>query len=136
VKRTLPLHAKRSLIAIVDDDQSVRDSVGSLLRAAGFEIGLFESAESFLKSDDVGDVTCLILDLRMPGLSGLELQHRLNEMNASIPIIFGTADLDERARTTALGSGAAAYLYKPFTAETLFAAICRALDQRVSSALT
>jgi FixJ family two-component response regulator len=78
-----------ALVGIVDDDESVRDSISSLLRSAGFKTASFESAEAFLDSDHTIEPDCLVLDVRMPGLSGLELQSQLQDRNNLIPIIFG-----------------------------------------------
>ena len=83
--------AKHAFISIVDDDESVRESVSSLVRSTGFGTRVFASAEEFLNSAHLRDTACLILDLRMPGMSGLELQRRLSDADYRIPIIFITA---------------------------------------------
>jgi FixJ family two-component response regulator len=113
---------KTRLIGIVDDDASVREAISSLLRSAGFASAQFASGEAFLSSDRLQDVECLILDLLMPGLSGLEVQERLAGMNWRPPIIFATAHVDEGIGSPAF-SGAAAVLQKPFSHETLIDAI-------------
>lgn len=116
------------IIGIVDDDEPVRDSISSLVRSAGYRTALFDSAEAFLQSDDMRDAACLILDIRMPGMSGLELQRRLSDMKRSIPIVFLTAHGDDELRARALGQGAAAFLLKPFADEALLSAIRSALE--------
>ena len=112
-----------ALVGIVDDDESVRDSISSLLRSAGFKTAAFESAEAFLKSDHKSDPDCLVLDVRMPGLSGLELQSQLQDRNNLIPIIFVTAHTEEEVRAKAIQQGATAFLNKPFSDEVLLGAI-------------
>jgi FixJ family two-component response regulator len=117
-----------SLISVVDDDDSVRESLQCLIRSFGFAVGAFASAEEFLKSDHLRDTRCLILDVRMPGMNGIELQRRLVASHFGIPVIFITAHGDERARSQALRDGAVAYLLKPFTEEALLNAIHAALE--------
>lgn len=111
------------LIAIVDDDDSLRKSLDNLLRSVGFRTQGFASAEAFLSSTHIHDTTCLILDVRMPGMSGLELQHQLVATNWRIPIIFVTAHVDDDARAQALAAGAVDFLYKPFREEALLNAL-------------
>lgn len=120
----------RTQITIIDDDDSVRESLYGLIRSAGFAAGSFASAEEFLSSDSLERTQILILDVRMPGMDGLELQGRLREINCSIPIIFITAHDEEKARTLALRNGAIGFLLKPFSEEMLMAAIYAALKQR------
>jgi FixJ family two-component response regulator len=117
------------LIAIVDDDNSMRSSLDNLLRSVGFRTQGFSSAEAFLSSQQVHDTACLILDVRMPGMSGLELQRQLGAANWHIPIIFVTAHADDDARARALEAGAVDFLYKPFHEEELFNAIDTALKR-------
>jgi len=117
------------LIAIVDDDDSLRKSLDNLLRSVGFRTQGFSSAEAFLSSNHIPDLTCLILDMRMPGMSGLELQLQLGAANWSIPIIFVTAQADDDARARALTAGAVDFLYKPFREEALLDAIDTALKR-------
>jgi FixJ family two-component response regulator len=112
-----------SLIGIVDDDESVRDSISSLLRSVGYKTAVFSSAETFLDSTGMGQTGCLVLDIRMPGLSGLELQSRLAHMKCSIPVIIVSAHSDEKIRAQALGGGAIAFFGKPFNDEALLGAI-------------
>jgi FixJ family two-component response regulator len=111
------------LICIVDDDQAMCESVGSLVRAAGFHAAAFASATAFLESSDIGRAGCLVLDVNMPGLSGLDLQRKLREANNSIPVVFLSGDMRERERETALRQGAIAFLGKPFDGDTLLGAI-------------
>ena len=121
--------AKPSLISIVDDDESVRESVSSLVRSAGFGTRVFASAEEFLNSAHLRDTVCLILDLRMPGMSGLDLQRRLSDADHRIPIIFITAQRDEGDRMQALKAGAVDFLYKPFSEKALLKAVDTALQR-------
>jgi FixJ family two-component response regulator len=116
------------LIGIVDDDQSVRDSISSLVRSTGFRSATFESAEAILNSESRYEADCLILDVRMPGLSGLGLQSRLAEVKCTTPIIFITAHSSEEERDQALRRGAIAFLGKPFGEEALLSAIQSALE--------
>ena len=116
-----------SLISIVDDDDSLRNSLNNLIRSVGFGVQGFSSAEAFLSSNQLHDTACLILDVRMPGMSGLELQRQLVTTNCGIPIIFITSHGDDNARTQALEAGAVDFLYKPFREEALLDAIYKAL---------
>ena len=116
-----------SLISVVDDDDSVRESLSGLMRSVGFGVTVFASAEEFLNSSHLSDTNCLILDVRMPGMNGLELQRRLAASHRSIPVIFITAHGDEEARVRALNGGAVEYLLKPFSEEALLKAIDTAL---------
>ena len=119
-----------SLISIVDDDDSVRESLSGLIRSVGFGVMVFASAEELLTSDRLPDTDCLILDVRMPGMNGLELQRRLAASHMSIPVIFITAHGDEEARVRALNGGAVEYLLKPFSEEALLKAIDTALKSK------
>ena len=116
-----------ALISIVDDDESIREAIQSLLRSVGFRAKTFASAEQFLQSDQIENTACLILDVRMPGMSGLELQRRLMATQCRIPIVFVTAHGDEEARSRALREGAMEFLLKPFSEEALLNAIQAAL---------
>jgi FixJ family two-component response regulator len=118
------------LIAIVDDDDSVRESLSGLIRSVGFGTMVFASAEEFLSSNRLLDTNCLILDVRMPGMNGLELQRRLAASHTSIPVIFITAHGDEEARVRALNGGAVEYLLKPFSEEALLKAMDIALKSK------
>ena len=119
-----------AVIGIVDDDESVRDSISSLLRSAGYKTESFESAEAYLNSDRASEPNCLLLDVRMPGLSGLQLQSELNHQKVSIPVIFITAHPDEQVRERALSEGAVAVLGKPFNDEVLLGAIDSAVGSK------
>jgi FixJ family two-component response regulator len=117
------------LITIVDDDDALRNSLDNLLRSAGFRAQGFSSAEAFLRSDQARETACLILDVRMPGMNGLELQRQMLAANWPIPIIFMTAHADVEARARASAAGAVAFLYKPCREDDLLHAIDVALTQ-------
>ena len=106
--------AGASLISIVDDDASLRFLLASLIRSAGFQALSFASAEAFLSSTQARDSRCLITDVRMPGMNGLELQRHIVAANWRLPIIFITSYADDDARAAALEAGAAGFLCKPF----------------------
>jgi FixJ family two-component response regulator len=106
---------ERALVSVVDDDESVRESLPDLLREFGFAARAFSSAEEFLSSDCVGQTRCLILDLVMPAMNGLDLQQELKSRGKKIPIIFITAQKDEDIHQQALNEGAVDFLYKPFS---------------------
>jgi FixJ family two-component response regulator len=112
-----------ALISIVDDDISVRRSTRRLLRSAGFRAEAFESAEEFLTSERAGETACLILDLRMPGMNGLQLQRRLAEGSNLVPIIFISARSSADEERQALQAGAVQFMQKPVNKEVLLAAI-------------
>ena len=118
-----------TVISVVDDDESVRQSLGGLMRSVGFGVKVFSSAEEFLNSDDPRETSCLILDVRMPGMDGFELQRRLEAGQYEIPVIFITAHGDEELRQRALIAGAVDYLLKPFTEEALLSAVEAALKK-------
>jgi FixJ family two-component response regulator len=101
------------MISIVDDDPSVRVALDGLVRSVGYRVATFASAEEFLQSDQVGETSCLISDVQMPGLDGLELQSALIARGNRTPLIFVTAYRDERVRHRALEAGAAGFLTKP-----------------------
>ena len=115
------------LMAIVDDDDALRTSLDNLLRSVGFRAQGFSSAEAFLRSQHVHATACLILDVRMAGMNGLELQRQIVAANWQIPIIFITSHVDDEARAQALAAGAVAFLYKPCREEDLLQAIDAAL---------
>jgi FixJ family two-component response regulator len=119
--------AAAPLIAIVDDDDSLRNSLNNLIRSVGFRAEGFSSAEAFLNANQLHDTACLILDVRMPGMNGLDLQRQLVATNCRIPIIFITSHGDGDARARALAAGAVDFLYKPFREEALLKAIDSAL---------
>lgn len=116
------------VVAIVDDDESIRYALHGLMQAAGFPVLTFASAEEFLNSGEEEHTACLIADIRMPGMSGLELQSKLNEERHRIPIIFITAIGDERVRMKALRAGAVEFLTKPFDDEALLDSVRAALN--------
>jgi FixJ family two-component response regulator len=117
------MNAMRPLVTIVDDDESVRESLPDLLVECGFSVRAFSSAEEFLTSDCVGVAGCLILDMAMPGMSGLDLQCELSRSGRFIPIVFITASRDDVARDLVLSRGAVDCLYKPFSDSVLLAAL-------------
>jgi FixJ family two-component response regulator len=116
------------LVAIVDDDESVRSALQGLMKAVGLPAQSFASAEEFLESGRHQDTGCLIADIRMPGMSGLELQATLNADHCTIPIIFITAHGDEKMRMQALRAGAVEFVAKPFDDEALVASVRAALE--------
>jgi FixJ family two-component response regulator len=122
---------KIGVIAIVDDDEPLREALGSVLKAAGFSIETFASAEEFLDSPHRQMIACLILDVRLPGMSGVELQRHLMEANSSLPIIFVTAHGDASLRELVMEAGAAGFLNKPVRSEALLKEI-RAAMQRTA----
>jgi FixJ family two-component response regulator len=117
------------LIYVVDDDSAVRDALGLLLRSVDLQCTLFESALAFLDAYDPDRHSCLVADIRMPGLSGLELQERLNEQRADVPIIFITGHGDVPMAVNAMKSGAADFIQKPFRDQDLLDRIHKALEQ-------
>jgi len=119
---------ERSLVSVVDDDESVRESLPDLLREFGFAARAFSSAEEFLASDCVGQTRCLILDIAMPGMSGPELHQELRRRRQEIPIVFITARRDETIRPRALEEGAVECLFKPFSDTSLLEALKTALQ--------
>ena len=117
-----------ALIAIVDDDASVCEALESLLKSIGFRTASFTSARSFLDSSELPNVSCVVLDVSMPNMNGLELQRHLAGTNP-IPIIFITAHRDEKTRDRALRAGAISFLNKPFSDEALIDSLQSALDE-------
>jgi FixJ family two-component response regulator len=118
---------KRPLISVVDDDESVRESLPDLLREFGFEAQTFSSAEEFLTSEAVADTNCLLLDVAMPGMSGPDLQRELKLREQSIPIVFITAQRDATVRPRLIAEGAVECLFKPFEPTDLLQALNTAL---------
>jgi FixJ family two-component response regulator len=121
--------ANRPIVSIVDDDESVREATINLMRAAGFSPEAFPCADDFLKSESRGRTDCLIADLHMPGMSGLELHGRLVQSGNAIPTILITAYPDEKIRASAVQAGIVGYLTKPFNANELLDCIHSALNQ-------
>lgn len=117
----------RPLVAVVDDDESVRESLPDLLRELGFAARAFSSAEEFLASDSIAEARCLILDIAMPGMNGLDLQRELKLRGQKIPIIFITAQKNEVVRALVFEQGAAEFLFKPFSDMALLDALNKAL---------
>ena len=113
----------RSLVSIVDDDESVRESLPDLIKEFGFASQTFSSAEEFLASDGIARTQCLILDVSMPGMCGPELQKELNRRNVRIPIIFITGQRDEVLRSRLIAQGATADLIKPFSDAAMLEAL-------------
>ena|SRR5919108_5561138 len=114
---------ERPLVSVVDDDESVRESLPDLLREFGFAASTFSSAKEFLLSETVGQTKCLILDVAMPDMTGLELQQELKRRGQSIPIVFITGQRDEDLRNQALKQGAMNFLHKPFSDTALLEAL-------------
>ena len=123
--------AKKPLISIVDDDASVREGTVDLIQAIGFAAEAFEGASDFLNSDRINGTSCLIADVRMPGMTGLELHDRLVETGRSIPTILLTAYPNGRDRERALRAGVICYLAKPYNQDDLLECIRSALEARV-----
>jgi FixJ family two-component response regulator len=120
------------VISIVDDDELFRDAISRLLRSLGYATAAFASAEEFLQSGRAGDTACLVSDVQMPGMSGLELQDLLKARGARLPIIFVTAFPETEARQRALAGGALGFLDKPFSEEKLVACLHQALPAKLS----
>lgn len=116
------------IIAIVEDDEPLRQAFESILKASGYAVDKFPTAEAFLEFPERQNTNCLILDVRLPGMSGIELQRRLREMNSTIPIIFVTAHGDAAICDVVMNAGAAAFLTKPVRSDTLLESIRSALD--------
>ena len=119
---------KHSLVSVVDDDESVRESLPDLLKEFGFASRVFSSAEEFLASDVVSETKCLILDIAMPGMSGPDLQRELIHRQLEVPIIFITGHRDKTVRLRMLEQGAVECLIKPFSDTSLLAALNTALQ--------
>lgn len=117
----------RPLVSIIDDDESVRESLPHLLKGFGFAVRVFSSAEEFLASDQISQSKCLVVDINMPGMSGPELLEELKRLGRPTPVIFITAHRDEKVRSQVLERGAIACLFKPFSGKALRAAIDSAL---------
>ncbi len=124
----MDIQSKTKLVAIVDDDDSMRSALQGLLKAVGLAAQAFASAEEFLKSGQQRQTACLIADIRMPGMSGLELQAKLNAEHCRIPTIFITAHGDEKMRMQALRAGAVEFMAKPFNDEALLDSVRAALQ--------
>jgi FixJ family two-component response regulator len=124
----MDVQAQKKLVAIVDDDDSIRSALQGLLKAVGLPALAFASGEEFLNSGERSQIACLIADIRMPGMSGLDLQAELNAQRCRIPIIFITAHGDEKMRMRALRAGAVEFMAKPFNDEALLESVRAALE--------
>lgn len=122
------MDGRKQLVAVVDDDESVREALEGLMKAAGLQVRSFASAEAFLRSGEQRQTGCLIADIRMPGISGLDLQLQLNAEKCPIPTIFITAHGDEKMRLRAMRAGAVEFLPKPFNGGVLLECVRTALD--------
>ena len=122
------------LISIVDDDALARDGIRELIESLGYNVITFTSAEHFLRSDVIAETTCLITDMQMPGLSGLELQEALQSQGHQTPVIVITGYPNEKHRTRAVKNGAVGYLSKPFAEQTLAECLSAAIKSRSSQA--
>src|ERR1700722_9575442 len=121
-------HRKGKMVAIVDDDELMRSALQGMLKSVGLPSQAFASAEEFLKSGEQQHTACLIADIRMPGMSGLELQARLNAEHCRIPTIFITAHGDTKMRMQALRAGAVDFMAKPFDDGVLIESVRAALE--------
>ena len=119
--------SRTPVVSIVDDDESIRNTMSSLVRSLGYDALTFDSAEAFLAFPRLHETSCLILDVQMPGMSGLDLQDELRACNYSVPIIFITAFPEERVRQQAMAAGAAGLLAKPYDGDVLVECIEKAL---------
>jgi FixJ family two-component response regulator len=119
----------KAIVFVVDDDASVREGLGSLIRSAGLKVETFASAQEFLASSRAEAPSCLVLDVRLPGLSGLDLQKRLAEVNIEIPIVFITGHGDVPTSVQAMKAGAVEFLTKPFVDQDLLDAIQQAIKR-------
>jgi FixJ family two-component response regulator len=124
----MAIEAKAKMVSIVDDDDLMRAALQGLLKSAGLPAQSFASAEEFLRSGHQHDTACLISDIRMPGVSGLELQAQLNAAHCRIPTIFITAHGDAKMRIQAMRAGAKEFLAKPFDDEALLASVRAAME--------
>jgi FixJ family two-component response regulator len=125
---TMAIQTKAKMVAIVDDDELIRSALQGMLKSVGLESEAFATAEEFLKSGQQQQTACLIADIRMPGMSGLELQAKLNAEHCRIPTIFITAHGDAKMRMQALRAGAVEFLAKPFDDEVLLESVRAALE--------
>ncbi|MFO1313368.1 MAG: response regulator [Burkholderiales bacterium] len=120
----------RPLVAVVDDSESILESLPALLKRVGFSVQAFASAEAFLASAAVDTASCLILDVKMPHMSGLDLQRELMRRGTPVPTVFITGQADERVLSRLVATGAVACLVKPFSDTALLEAVDAALDRR------
>ena len=120
--------SRTAMISIIDNDEFMLDAVRNLVRSLGYRAAVFSSAEDYLQSDCLRDSACVITDLQMPGLNGIELQKSLLAQDRHIPIIFVTAFPEERLRARVMEAGALGFLSKPFESETLIKLIDKAIE--------
>ncbi|CAH1678532.1 Response regulator receiver domain-containing protein [Hyphomicrobiales bacterium] len=125
-----------AMVSIIDDDESVRTATASLVRSLGLATSLFASAEDFLNSSQLSHSDCVITDVQMPGMSGMELQGRLKASGNPVPVIVITAFPEERLRRQAMSAGAVGFLSKPFDGSEMVACLDRALQDRGRQAST
>jgi FixJ family two-component response regulator len=130
------LEGRKNLISLIDDDESIRRTTTLLIESFGFHAAAFESAERFLKSEQLPKTSCLVIDVQMPGMNGLQLQSYLAAAGCKIPVIFITAHDNKESRQQALQAGAVAFLGKPFSDELLLQAIRGALRQDEDAPMT
>ena len=114
---------KRLVVSVVDDDESMRKTVARIVESGGLAVATYGSAEEFLANGHSHDSACLILDVHLPGISGVDLQERLNQSDSPVPVIFISADADELTRERALRAGAIRFLSKPFSVASLLDAV-------------
>jgi FixJ family two-component response regulator len=126
----IQVQRKVPMISIIDDDASVREATKGFMRSLGYDATAFGSAEEFLRSGRVYDTSCVISDIRMPGMSGIELQGHLTAEGHCVPIIFVTAFAEERVRKHAMRAGALCFLSKPVNEERLIGCLDKALKSR------
>jgi FixJ family two-component response regulator len=129
-----PRESVATLIAVVDDDPSIRLATDSLLRSRGYAVCTFASAGDFLQSDELRKVACIITDVRMPLMGGIELQATLRARGSTVPFVFITAFPEARVRTQAMDGGGTCFLTKPFGAPTLIEYVEAALDSNSKGA--
>jgi FixJ family two-component response regulator len=127
-RASMAVERNKKMVAIVDDDELMRSALQGMMKSVGLPSRAFASAEEFLKSGHQRETACLIADIRMPGISGLELQARLNAENCKIPTIFITAHGDTKMRMQAIRAGAVEFLAKPFDDEALLESVRAALE--------
>ena len=131
----VPRLANGAMISIVDDDKSVRNAASTLLRSLGYSAATFASAEEFLQSGRLHETACLITDVQMPGMSGVDLQNHLIARGDTTPVIFVTAFPEKAMRERVLNAGAFGFLTKPFSQESLMACVDQALAHRRSKSV-
>lgn len=119
------------VISVIDDDESMRTAIYNLLRSLGYIVHVFSSAEAFLQSAQLPNTWCVIADVRMPGMSGIELQSRLRSEGSRVPFVFITAVPEESVRARALEDGAVCFLTKPFDEDSLIAGLGKALARHI-----